>query len=363
MGFKKGDKVRFLNDVGGGTVTRLMGKNMVMVLNEDDFEIPVLAKELVKISSMEEEVYQAKESYSNRRETTSNSYEEEMEEEFFEEPNVEDFTIIEGNDELSLYLAILPEAGQELEDSRFKLYLINDSNYQIKALVSEREQDASNFVSFIDLDSNTKCFVKYLKRDELNDFPKLNFQFLFYGFGSFQPLKPLDKDVEIKPMKFYKKHNFVENEYFEEPAMLIAFHEDLLNSKYDEITREDILNAKKEKEKAEEEAKRLNNKYKVSKKAEEMVEVDLHIHELVDEPKGLSNKEMLDIQMSHFHSTLAEGLKNHHTKKMVFIHGIGAGVLKTELRRALKHDYPQLYFQDASFKEYGFGATLVIIRR
>ncbi len=48
---------------------------------------------------------------------------------------------------------------------------------------------------------------------------------------------------------------------------------------------------------------------------------------------------------------------------MVFIHGVGAGTLKNELRKSLTKDYPQLYFQDASFKEYGFGATMIIIRR
>ena len=40
--YKLGDRVKFLNDVGGGTVTKIVGKNMVHVENEDGFEIPVL---------------------------------------------------------------------------------------------------------------------------------------------------------------------------------------------------------------------------------------------------------------------------------------------------------------------------------
>ena len=44
---KPGDKVRFLNDVGGGTVTKILNTKMAQVENEDGFEIPVLISELV----------------------------------------------------------------------------------------------------------------------------------------------------------------------------------------------------------------------------------------------------------------------------------------------------------------------------
>ena len=40
-----GDKVRFLNDIGGGIVTKIIDANTVMVLNdEDEFEIPSIKK-------------------------------------------------------------------------------------------------------------------------------------------------------------------------------------------------------------------------------------------------------------------------------------------------------------------------------
>ena len=35
---KLGDKVKFLNDVGGGVVTRIINKDTVAVENEDGFE-------------------------------------------------------------------------------------------------------------------------------------------------------------------------------------------------------------------------------------------------------------------------------------------------------------------------------------
>lgn len=50
-------------------------------------------------------------------------------------------------------------------------------------------------------------------------------------------------------------------------------------------------------------------------------------------------------------------------KRIVFIHGVGQGVLKQEVTKLLKTKFSKYYFQDASFKEYGYGATMVILRR
>ena len=45
---KKGDKVRFLSEVGGGKVTGFQGKNIVLVEDEDGFEIPMPINEVVE---------------------------------------------------------------------------------------------------------------------------------------------------------------------------------------------------------------------------------------------------------------------------------------------------------------------------
>ena len=49
-------------------------------------------------------------------------------------------------------------------------------------------------------------------------------------------------------------------------------------------------------------------------------------------------------------------------QKIVFIHGKGDGVLRKAIEKDLKTRYKQHYFQDASFREYGFGATMVTIK-
>lgn len=93
-----------------------------------------------------------------------------------------------------------------------------------------------------------------------------------------------------------------------------------------------------------------------------MKEVDLHILELVESATGLSNKEMLDLQMERFRSEMETAISNG-TCRIVFIHGVGQGTLKNELRRELESRYRKYDMQDASFREYGYGATMVILRK
>jgi dsDNA-specific endonuclease/ATPase MutS2 len=65
--------------------------------------------------------------------------------------------------------------------------------------------------------------------------------------------------------------------------------------------------------------------------------------------------------MSRFTIAL-DGAVRSKTKKIVFIHGIGNGKLKYEIRKTLDSKYSRLKYQDASFKEYGYGATMVILK-
>ena len=49
-------------------------------------------------------------------------------------------------------------------------------------------------------------------------------------------------------------------------------------------------------------------------------------------------------------------------QKIVFIHGKGEGVLRHALVNELRYRYKNYRYQDASFQEYGYGATQVTIR-
>ena len=92
-----------------------------------------------------------------------------------------------------------------------------------------------------------------------------------------------------------------------------------------------------------------------------IVEIDLHIGELLDDTCGMSNSEILNYQLDKFREVM-EQYKKKREQRIVFIHGKGDGVLRKALLDELKRKYPDCRHQDASFQEYGFGATMVTIK-
>ena len=92
-----------------------------------------------------------------------------------------------------------------------------------------------------------------------------------------------------------------------------------------------------------------------------IIEVDLHIHNLVETTAGMNNAAMLQHQLEVFRKTM-ESYRSAKGQKIVFIHGKGEGVLRKALIDELKLHYTKCDYQDASFQQYGFGATQVTIR-
>ena len=111
----------------------------------------------------------------------------------------------------------------------------------------------------------------------------------------------------------------------------------------------------------EEPKKRSFIKEKRSRKDEFVLEVDLHIEKLVPSKRGMSNYDILTLQMETAKRQLDFAIKNR-MPKVVFIHGVGEGVLKAELDFMLGR-YDNISFQDANYQKYGLGATEVYIKQ
>ena len=81
---------------------------------------------------------------------------------------------------------------------------------------------------------------------------------------------------------------------------------------------------------------------------------------MLDDTTGMSNADMLNYQLDKFREVL-DMYAGRTGQKIVFIHGKGDGVLRKAIEKELHTRYKQHYFQDASFREYGYGATMVTI--
>src|SRR5690606_788176 len=103
------------------------------------------------------------------------------------------------------------------------------------------------------------------------------------------------------------------------------------------------------------------NTEKKSKKDEILLEIDLHIEKLVKNFKHLSNFDILNIQVDTARHKVEFAIKIR-IPKLVFIHGMGEGVLKTELEYLFGR-YPEISFQDANYRKYGLGATEVYVKQ
>jgi DNA-nicking Smr family endonuclease len=90
--------------------------------------------------------------------------------------------------------------------------------------------------------------------------------------------------------------------------------------------------------------------------SKERVVLDLHIENLIDSHNGMSNSAILKIQMSHFKSFLNKSIDKKQ-RKIVVIHGVGEGVLRHEIRKELDIYHPYFEYYDASYDDFGYGAT------
>ena len=104
-----------------------------------------------------------------------------------------------------------------------------------------------------------------------------------------------------------------------------------------------------------------NNKEKKSKKENPIPEFDLHIEKLVKSYKAMSNYEILTLQSETAKKHIEFAIRNR-IPKIVFIHGVGDRVLKSEIDFMLGR-YDNITFQDANYQKYGLGATEIYFKQ
>ena len=109
----------------------------------------------------------------------------------------------------------------------------------------------------------------------------------------------------------------------------------------------------------EQHAKRKSIRVKSKDRFEPTMEVDLHINQLLKSAKGMNNHDILTLQLDTARRQLEFAIKKR-IQKVVFIHGIGEGILKVELEYLFGR-YNNIKFYDANYQKYGLGATEVYI--
>ncbi len=357
---KKGDTIRFLNAKGGGRISRIEEKKgLVYVEDDSGFEIPALIREVIVVDNVSETTNVPKrQGHAPREEKTS---EKPAPEKVGATPEQQPVLETPDGDNPTVLLAFFPLDIKHLQSSSYECYLVNDSNYYLYYNMVIGPEDNRRSVAHGEIEPNMQEYVATLQKEVLNDWEQLRIQAVALKKGKpYAPQSAIDVNVRLNAVKFYKLHSFTSSDYFDEPAMLVDVLAERDGRQQPPVTPETIKEGMlSQKQSPAKPRKSVGNP---RKNAPAVVEVDLHIGELLDTTAGMSNADMLQCQLDKFH-TVMEEYKDKTGQKIVFIHGKGEGVLRKEIEKQLKTKYRHVYFQDASFREYGFGATMVTIRK
>lgn len=404
---KIGDKVQFLSDIGGGKIAGFQGKDIALVEDEDGFQIPTPISDLVVMSSGDEysssKSVQKKSGVDDSVESADpdtfnmsvkakiNAFSADVIEDE-EEYDAADREITykakveerKGGNVLNLYYAFVPEDVKNFSKSTFACFLVNDSNYYVHYLYMSVDGQSFKLRGEGELEPNTKIYIESFAPDQLNEIDRVRFQLLSFKRDKDFVAKPVcDVQFRIDKVKFYKLHTFQPSEFFDEPALLypVVKNDDVAQLKPVEADKliyveEDNSNAAKPKKgnlnnvSANEPAynklkglEKLNTfKHAQSKKSnDDILVVDLHADSLLETTAGMGTADILNYQLDFFRRTLEEN-KHNKGRRIVFIHGKGEGVLRHAIVNELRYRYKNYPYQDASFQEYGYGATQVTIR-
>lgn len=377
---KVGDKVRFLSETGGGKVAGFQGKGIVLVEDEDGFQIPTPVNDVVLVSTDDYNISKVHTSESGVKlpEVDENGVEEDYDPADWEITFRKKAEERKDGNKLSAYLAFVPHDEKMITNTRFDSYLVNDSNYYMSFAYMMAEGASWSLIAQGEIEPNTKMFIEEFGREHLNELGKVGVTLIAYKRDKNFVWKPsIDVQLRIDAVKFYKLHTFRENLFFEQPALLYTLVEN------DKVARPLVVDAQQLKAEmyanpetsepsktelnTEELVKRYNTdqsksrRPKESKSKDDILVVDLHADAVLDTTAGMNAADILNYQLDVFRRTLEEN-KAKKGQKIVFIHGKGEGVLRHALIHELNYKYKKYPYQDASFQEYGYGATQVTIK-
>lgn len=341
MKFNIGDKVRFLNEKGEGTVSRIINKNTLGVTIEDGFEIPFPITELVSIfdESAPQEVLKK------------------------EEPVVEQIPVISRSAERKrssegIYMAISPEEPRNIAYSDFNLWLINHTPYETLYAVSVLTSKGYKLLEKGESKPFESKLIETIAKKKLDDHSTIKADMVFFDQKEYEHLSPVSEIIKIKQARLYKENAFTENTFIPEKALILnvsRFGEELF---FDSPEANKIDLSKLFIEKQQQIRHKKVSKPHTKNSSNQEMEIDLHIEELMDDYSGMSNAQIIQIQLRHFQQALDTSI-NEHYRKLIVIHGVGNGRLKQEVRSILSSS--GMRFHDASYSKYGFGATEVLL--
>lgn len=380
---KIGDKVRFLSETGGGVVAGFKGKDVVLVEDEDGFQIPTPVSDVVVITtedySMKRMVGSGKQNAGQEQNAKNGMEEEERSsvrsvksllgdtgsfEEADDDPSDRPITyhkkqeLKQLGNKLTVSIAFVPGDITKLDSTPFDAYIVNESGYNIHYLIVAREEQAWRFVAQGNLSPDSQKLITTVPHDSLNALDVVAVQLSAWKEEGLFLLKPaVDARLRIDPLRLMKTGAYAESPRFQTSVLSYSIVKDDVVARPVVVDR-DNLKADMYHKDSVKVTKKENHE---TKRDDGTIVIDLHADELLDTTEGMDAADILQYQMDTFNRIMKENIKNTG-QKIIFIHGKGAGVLHAAIIHELGYRYKHCRWQDASFQQYGYGATQVTIR-
>lgn len=259
-----------------------------------------------------------------------------------------------GSDKSGVYFTLLPVLDKDVFDDdiveTLKIYLVNYNEESYHFTYRYYKNSILSFEISNDLEKGERFYVHNIPFEDLNDSPKFNIEF---ALAKPDKRKAPYNECVVKQTgkQFFKKiqETLSKQEASFAYELFVTYPDKQPDSKLD-----------------------LSSLQKSGYKVYELQSgksnlpparsvVDLHIEKLVDNATELSNAEILDIQLRAF-ETWFDIAMGHGLKSMIFIHGVGEGVLKSSLHQALNQKSEVKALTDRYHPNYGYGATEVFFK-
>lgn len=249
-----------------------------------------------------------------------------------------------------IYLSFLPVFKTELfEDvvDYLKIHLINETPYTLDIKYEVKIFHETDFSYSGTLHSFADIYLHHIAYEDMNDVPRFHWSL---KAANDEKLKAEEGVLKIKPQKLFEhiSQGLIKNE----PTFTYLLTEDF------------TLQPKEEK------LKQLSSPLQAYKPRsakgfllDELprYELDLHIEQLTDDHKGMSNAEIISLQLNVLRRYLSLSIM-HRQYRMIIIHGLGKGKLKEEVHKILKQVPEVKSYKNEWIGKYGFGATEVIFQ-
>ena len=256
-------------------------------------------------------------------------------------------------------IAFIPQDQIRTLFGLIDVVLINNSAFDVLFALFLKNEEKFGGQEYDAIEPYSAYFIDSIDRDELTDWLEGNVQAIFYGKSMDKLISPLNEFFKIKGSKLYQENGYKEIDVLEKKAFIHQLSDlkyQTLISKTEQTANINSAELGRDIEKALGIKKSLIENHKIGLLE---AEIDLHISALNPDYQNLEKHEIMQAQLDYFMKTLEDAMI-HQYQKLIYIHGIGNGSLKNELRKILR-TYPDIQTKEAAFNRYGYGAIEVHI--